>query len=254
MTAPLFLLAPGDLDAAVPGSEAEVTGAEARHAAAAMRLAPGEEVLLADGTGAYAQGTVVDAAPTLLRVRLERLGHEPDPAPRLVLVQALAKGDRDLMAVQAATELGVDAVVPWEAERSIVRWRGPKAARAHQKWEDTVRAAAKQARRARVPEVRPHLSGIDLACLAGPGEGPAPLVLVLHEEAQHGFDALGPERLTAAEEIVLVVGPEGGISPAELTAAVAAGAVPVRLGSHVLRASTAGPAALAVLQHLLGRW
>ncbi|MDO4238668.1 16S rRNA (uracil(1498)-N(3))-methyltransferase [Micrococcus sp.] len=256
MTAPLFLLDPGALDGVAPGAEVALTGTEARHAGASMRLVPGEEVLVADGTGARARGTVASAAADEVRVRIEELTPEPAPAPRLVLVQALSKGDRDLMAVQAATELGVDAVVPWEAERSIVRWRGAKADRAHRKWEDTVRAAAKQARRGRVPEVRAAVSGTRVAELARTraDDGGARLVLVLHEDAEQGLSAVPAAELAAVSEVLLVVGPEGGVSEAELAAAVDAGARPVLLGPHVLRASTAGPAALAVLQHRLGRW
>lgn len=253
MTAPLFHLEPGALAGASAGAEVVFGGTEARHAAAAMRLAPGEAVLLADGSGTLGHGTVLAAAPDAVSVRLDAVAEEPAPTPALVLVQALAKGDRDLMAVQAAVELGVDAVVPWEAERSIVRWKGPKAAKARQKWADTARAAAKQARRARVPAVRDHVSGTAVAGLARDDDG-GRLVLVLHEDAEHGVSAVPAERLSAAAEIAVVVGPEGGIGPAELEACVAAGAVPVRLGPHVLRASTAGPAALAVLQHRLGRW
>ena len=171
MTAPLFHLEPGALAGASAGAEVVFDGAEARHAAAAMRLAPGEAVLLADGSGTLGHGTVLAAAPDAVSVRLDAVAEEPAPTPALVLVQALAKGDRDLMAVQAAVELGVDAVVPWEAERSIVRWKGPKAAKARRKWADTARAAAKQARRARVPAVRDHVSGTAVAGLARDDDG-----------------------------------------------------------------------------------
>ena len=142
MTAPLFHLEPGALTGAAPGAEVSFGGPEARHAAASMRLAPGESVLLADGSGVRGHGTVLAAAPDAVTVRLDAVDEEPAAVPALVLVQALAKGDRDLMAVQAAVELGVDAVVPWEAERSIVRWKGPKAEKARQKWADTARAGS----------------------------------------------------------------------------------------------------------------
>lgn len=250
MTAPLFHAAPGALEGLAAGASVTLTGAEARHAGAAMRLAPGESVLVADGSGRRGHGTVLAASAEAVEIRLDAVDEEPAPAPRLVLVQALAKGDRDLMAVQAATELGVHAVVPWEAERSIVRWRGPKAQKARQKWADTAHAAAKQARRARVPEVREPVSGTAVAALAGAGR----VLLVLHEDAEHGLGALPASVWEQAEEIAVVVGPEGGVTPAELEACVAAGGHAVRLGPHVLRASTAGPAALAVLEHRLGRW
>jgi 16S rRNA (uracil1498-N3)-methyltransferase len=224
-----------------------------------MRLGPGESLDVADGSGRRVTATVVTAAPDRLEATAESVTDEPAPRPELVLVQALAKGDRDLMAVQAGTELGLDAVHPWQAERSIVRWTGgrpgksDKTAKAVAKWEAALLAAAKQARRTRVPVVREVLDGVGVASTGGPGA----LVLVLHEEAQSSLGEAVAEVAEGAEaldRIVMVVGPEGGISPAELTALTGAGAVPVLLGRNVLRSSTAGPAATAVVQQLLGRF
>ena len=172
-------------------------------------------------------------------------------------MQALAKGDRDEQAIEAATELGVDAVLPWQSERSIVRWRAEKAAKGQAKWRAVVTSAAKQSRRSRIPRVLDAADSKSLtARLAG-----VDLVLVLHEEADmplsralvtSGRGDAVPE--AGIRSVAVVVGPEGGISPAELEALRGVGAVAVRLGPHVLRSSTAGPAALAVLNQLLGRW
>ena len=240
MSAPLFLLPAGTLADAGAGSSLRLDGPEGRHAADVTRLRVGEELLLADGSGRLARCEVTQVGKALLDVVVRSLTEEPEPSPRFTLVQALAKGDRDLLAIEVGTELGVDAVVPWQADRSISRWRGERAARGLRKWEQTLATATKQARRARVPElaeladrqaVVDRLAGADLA-------------LVLHEEATEPLATVVPPQ---QGEVVLVVGPEGGISPEETAAFVAAGARTVRLGSTVLRTSTAGSAAVAVL-------
>lgn len=155
MTLRLFLLPPGAWGSAGVGDVVALTGPEARHAVQVVRLGVGETVLVADGAGRRGTGEVVSASRDELSVRLTGLEVVPEPSPRLVLVQALAKGDRDEQAVEAATELGVDVVVPWQAERSIVQWRGEKEARGRARWAAVVTAAAKQSRRARVPVVEP---------------------------------------------------------------------------------------------------
>lgn len=250
MTAHLFYVDPGLLDDGRPGSTVTLTGAEARHAGGAMRLGPGDPILVADTAGRRAHGTVAAADREAVTVTVEQVEDVPVHRPELVLVQALAKGDRDTLAVQTATELGVDAVVPWESERAIVRWRGPKEAKARQKWADALHAAAKQARRARLPVLEPTVSGVAVGGLVTEGA----VVVVLHEDATRPLTAADAADWAEAERILLVVGPEGGISAGELEALTAAGAQLRRLGANVLRSSTAGPAALAVLQHLLGRW
>lgn len=242
MTAALFLLDAGRLTGATPGQTIVVDGAEGRHAATVKRIEPGEPVLLADGSGVVAECETVAAAADRLEVRIVAVREEHPGRPRATLVQALAKGDRDDQAIEAATELGVDRIVPWQAERSIVQWRGERGAKARRKWEQVVRAAAKQSRRATVPVVAELLDRKRLASLSDANANVA--LLVLHEDAD---EALAGLDLSAADEVVLVVGPEGGISPAELDALRDVGARVVRLGPHVLRASSAGPAAISVV-------
>lgn len=246
MTAPLFLLEAADYGSPVVGGQIELTGSEAHHAVAVVRIGPGEQILVGDGAGHRALVRVVSAgssgatrSPVLLGEVLALLD-EPPADPTFTLVQALAKGDRDESAVEAATELGVDTVVPWQADRSIVRWQGERGLRARRKWESVVVAATKQSRRARIPVVEPPVSGPAVRERLRR----ASLALVLHESAS---TSLTQVELPSHGEVALVVGPEGGISPAELDAFELDGAVTVRLGPHVLRASTAGPAALAVL-------
>lgn len=248
MTAPLFLVPVGALGPA-PGAAPttyQLDGPEGRHAADVQRLQPGETVLLSDGAGLLATCTVTAARKGALDLAVDKVDAVPEPALRWVLVQALAKGDRDLMALEAATELDVDEVVPWRADRSIVRWRTERADKARRRWEQTVRAATKQSRRARVPVVAPLAARHTLL----PRVGQAALTLVLHEEAS---EPLATVELPASGEVLVVVGPEGGVSPQELEALTTAGARAVRLGTTVLRTSTAGPAALAVL-NARSRW
>jgi 16S rRNA (uracil1498-N3)-methyltransferase len=240
-TPPLFLL-----DALPAGDHVVLTGDEGRHAARVRRMRTGESVRLGDGSGTVLECriTAVRQDGLLLDV-LARHRLEP-PDPRLVVVQALAKGDRGELAIEAMTELGVDELVPWSAQHSVAAWVGAKAERGVERWRRTVREAAKQSRRPWVPGV----SGLADTAAVVARLRPA-CALVLHESAERPLvEATLPE----SGEIVLVVGPEGGISDAELERFTAAGATAVRLGEAVLRTSTAGAAALSVLSLRLGRW
>ncbi|WP_309075999.1 16S rRNA (uracil(1498)-N(3))-methyltransferase [Paenarthrobacter sp.] len=257
MSNPVFFTTAGSLDQVIPGSTFVLDGPEARHAVTVKRLAVGEPVDLADGSGVRLIGTVVDAGSSSLTVKASEVVHEEQPEIRLVLVQALAKGDRDELAIETATELGIDAVIPWQSERAIVRWKGERAAKAHAKWQSVVTAAAKQARRAWIPEVR---NIVDTSALAK-SVATADLAIILHEDAKNPLrtvleksDALPNEASGTPREVLLIVGPEGGISPREVTRLSDAGAVTALLGHHVLRSSTAGPAAVVLASDVLGRW
>ena len=240
MTAALFLC--DDLTA----DELELTGPEGRHAATVRRVKVGEAVDLADGRGTRARCTVVGLAQDVVRLRVEVRETEPEPAPRLVLVQALAKGDRGELAVELATEVGVDEVVPWSAERCIVKWEGPRGEKALSRWRSTAREAGKQSRRARHPVVGHWVSTEEL--LERVATTPT---LLLHEGASA---PLASVPLPASGDLLLVVGPEGGLTDRELRALTGAGAVAVRLGSSVVRTSTAGAAAVAVVSARTSRW
>jgi len=225
------------------GARVSVGGDEARHAVTVARVRVGERIAIGDGSGFLVWGAVVTATPSEVAIEVDEVRHDPEPEPPLWLAQALAKGDRDELAIQAATELGAAGVIPWAAERSVSRWEGAKAAKGRERWSSIVREASKQAIRSRVPDVAALASTDELAALPG-------RLLVL--------DPLGDVALTElpldGQRVTLVVGPEGGIAPREFDALTAAGARRVRLGPEVLRTSTAGPAALAVLNARLGRW
>lgn len=232
------------------GEIAIVTGAEARHAVTVSRLAVGESVRVGNGSGLVASGTVTATAPGEFRFEVDAVVVTPRPTPAIWLAQALAKGDRDELAIQAATELGVDGVIPWTAARSISRWEGSKVAKGQERWTAVVREATKQSARAWLPEVAPLVNTRQLAAL-----GESAQLVVLDPLADLSLTAVALRQVQdAGTDIVLVVGPEGGISPAEFELLYAAGAVGAKLGDGILRTSTAGPAAIAVLSAKLGRW
>jgi 16S rRNA (uracil1498-N3)-methyltransferase len=244
VSAPVFLV-----DALPAGERYTLDGAEGHHAAAVQRLRAGETLVLADGRGGTASAEVTAVGRSSLDLRVTGRRYADPPDPRLAVVQGIAKGDRGELAVQAMTEAGVDEIVPWAASRSVAQWRGERGDKARAKWVATAREAAKQARRPWLPVISgdPDCSTKRVAARVGA----AAAAFVLHEEAT---DRLSAVKLPAAGEVLLVVGPEGGISDAELGAFVAAGASAVRLGAEVLRTSTAGVAALAVLSVRLNRW
>jgi 16S rRNA (uracil1498-N3)-methyltransferase len=253
VTRPLFFGPEDAVRAATSGGRFVLGGDEGRHASLVRRLTAGERIDVTDGAGYRLEGVIVAVGTGTVELSVVAAGQEPPPAHRLVLVQALAKAGRDEQAVEAATELGVDVVVPWHAERSIVRWRGEKAEKGRQKWLSLVGAASKQSRRSFVPEVLPVM---DTTRLAGWAES-VDRVIILHEDADESLAEqvrrLDGE-LTGSSTTALVVGPEGGISDAEVARLQAVGASMARLGPHVLRSSSAGPAALVLLNHLLARW
>ncbi|GAB3129947.1 16S rRNA (uracil(1498)-N(3))-methyltransferase [Glaciibacter psychrotolerans] len=247
-----------------PGSTVSIGGSEAKHAVTVSRIRPGEQLLLGNGAGMILHGTVVTAEPAELTLLVDTRELTPAATPRIVLVQALAKGDRDELAVQAATELGVDGVIPWTAARSISRWEGAKVTKGRERWASIVREASKQSIRPWLPVVADLVSTKQLVKLATETrmlllEPSATARLtevdfVVEFEADVEADVDDAADATSRRDILLIVGPEGGIAPSELDALEAAGATRVRLGDTVLRTSTAGPAALAILNATLRRW
>ena len=255
MSAPVFL-ADTSLAAHGAGSTYVLDGTEGRHAAVVQRKRVGERVDVVDGAGHRLQCVVAATDGPQVRLTVQDVVWEPAPDVVVTLVQALAKGDRDEMAVEAAVEVGVDAVLPWQAERSVVVWRGDRAARSRARWVATVRAAVKQARRAWVPEVGAGVTTPQLAARVRDVVAAGGAALVLHEEATTPIAAARLPEPDAENppELLVIVGPEGGIGDAELRALTDAGAQTVVLGPHVLRTSTAGPVAVALLSARLGRW
>jgi 16S rRNA (uracil1498-N3)-methyltransferase len=238
-TPALFLLDP------LPrGDVIVLDGDEGRHAARVKRVRHGETMLIGDGRGMLASCVAESVGADRLTARVLERWTVPAPDPRVVVVQALPKGERADLTVELLTELGADEIVPWAAARSVVRWSAERTAKALTRWQRIATEAAKQSRRAWVPVVAGLATTSAVAARANGA-------LVLHENAAV---ALTTARLPVGCDIILVVGPEGGIAADELAVFSAAGATAVRLGDPVLRTSTAGAAALAALSVRIGRW
>ena len=219
------------------GDELTLEGTEGRHAAVVRRIGPGERVRLTDGRGAWAEGPVVAAGKAGVTVAVDERGSVPAARPRVVVVQAVPKGERAELAVEMLTEVGADVIVPWNAERSQFRANPERVAKTLAKWQAWAFEASKQSRRSWFAEVAPIASTAEVAQLLAA----AALPVVLHEEATVPLAALD---VPDDGDVVIVIGPEGGIASDELTAF---GVEPVRLGDTVLRTSTAGVAAAAAL-------
>jgi 16S rRNA (uracil1498-N3)-methyltransferase len=245
MSLPVHLVP--SLDGVRVGDLVVVEGDEAHHAVAVRRLRAGEQVLLTDGAGARVVGTVETTGKRRLEVTAHEVTREAEPEPRLVVVQALPKGDRGELAVEVLTEVGVGEVVPWAAARSVAVWKGERAEKSLARWRSTAREAAKQARRPWHPSVAPLASTDTAVALVAAAD----LAVVLHEDAEVPLASLD---VPVTGRVVLVVGPEGGLTDDEVAAFAAAGAHVVRLGSEVLRTSTAGVVAAAALLSRTDRW
>ena len=258
MTAPLFLV--DDLSDSSQVSQVSITGAEGRHAVSVKRLSVGDPVLASDGRGRVAHGVVAEViGRDHLVMSVDSVVHHEVASPRITVVQALAKGDRAELAIELMTELGVHQIVPWSASRSIAQWKSDKAERGVDKWQATAREATKQSRRAFVPQITGIESTQAVATRIRAAMSADGLAYVLHESASTSLVALLSSNACVdsrelAGDVVLIIGPEGGISPEELDIFCAAGAVAARLGTDVLRTSTAGGAAIAVVSALTGLW
>jgi 16S rRNA (uracil1498-N3)-methyltransferase len=243
-TAPPVFLADG---AELEGGSITLSGAEGRHAATVRRLSVGERADVTDGAGTVAECVVTRAGPGVIELEVLARRAVPAAEPRIVVVQAIPKGDRGELAVEIMTEVGVDAVVAWQAERCVARWRADRADKALARWRATAREAAKQSRRAWIPDVTgPEGTPVIVRRVAA-----AELAILLNPAASAAFGSLA---MPHSGEIVVIVGPEGGVSPAEADALANAGAVPARLGPTVLRSSSAGAVAAALALAKSARW
>lgn len=242
MTLPVFL---GPVTGLGVGDEVVVEGDEARHAVVVRRTRLGEEIVLVDGAGTAATCSVTATSKTSLSATVSSVALTPAPVPRVTVVQAIPKGDRAELAVEVLTEIGVDRIVPWAASRSVGVWRGERAAKSLARWRSTARESGKQSRRSWLPEVTSMMTTPEVVALVEEAD----LAVVLHEAAGAPMSALS---LDGVATILVVVGPEGGITDEELTALRAAHVV--RMGEPVLRTSTAGVAAVAALLSRTARW
>lgn len=222
-------------------------GAEGRHAAVVRRLAAGERVDITDGAGLVAECVVTAAGRDGLELEVVARREEPPPAPRIVVVQALPKGDRGELAVETMTEVGVDEIVPWAAARCVTQWRGQRGEKSLARWRSTAREAAKQARRPWLPEIADLATSKQITQRVTA----TARTVILHEEAETPLSDLD---LPTDGDITLIIGPEGGLTDHELTTFTQAGGTPALLGPTVLRTSTAGVAAASTILTRTGRW
>ncbi|MFI6998828.1 16S rRNA (uracil(1498)-N(3))-methyltransferase [Nocardia sp. NPDC050175] len=233
-----------------PGAIAVLDGQEGRHAATVRRIRVGEPITLSDGRGVLAESEVVAAQRDRLDLRVLNRAVAQPVSPRVTVVQALPKSDRSELAVELMTEAGADTIVPWQAARCIANWEG-KAGKAVDKWRAAARSAARQSRRPYIPEVADLHRTRDLVELIRKSKADGAIVAALHESGTGRFTELP---FAAAPEVILIVGPEGGLDNSELAALTEAGAEAVLLGPTVLRTSTAAAVALGALGALTSRW
>jgi len=252
MSLPVFIHP--DLSAARTGEAFSFTGPEARHAVTVKRMGEGERLELIDGTGIRLTLTITDTSgKDFLEGTVESIVTAPEPTPRVTVVQAIPKSERAELAVDLATQAGADEIIAWQADRCVAKWDGNKAPKAVAKWQAAADSAAKQSRRTRIPQVRGPLTTPQLLqeFSGGRGSDPSgvPTLLVLHEEVTASI-----KDMPLTEDVVLLVGPEGGIGDAELARLKEAGATPIKLGPEVLRTASAAMVALAAIGMRTERW
>jgi 16S rRNA (uracil1498-N3)-methyltransferase len=242
---PLFI-SPISKDTSV-GSKIKLAGSEAKHAISVRRIQVGEAVAISDGQATSVRGRVSAISKDWLEIEVSVIEAIQEPKTQIFLVQALAKGDRDELAIQASTELGVLGIIPWQSKRSVSIWKDEKKNKGQLRWQSIVTEAAKQSLRAKIPVVEPVLESHELASRLKEFD----LVLVLDPKSEVSITKLGLEGISS---IAVVVGPEGGISDAELELFDSAGFRIVSLGAGILRTSTAGVAVISYLQASVGQW
>lgn len=226
-----------------PGSAVSLEGRQAHYLGRVLRVAPGQRVVLFNGDGSDYACEVSRAGKSRLDFDVvARLPARPESPLRVVVAQAVSRGERMDQTLQKCTELGAWAFQPLWSERVEVRLKGEKLARRRQHWQGVVASACEQSGRAVLPEVLPPLA------LSEWSARPANTCrVVLAPGAEKGL-----AQIDLASPVEVAVGPEGGFSDIEQAMLERAGVVPVHLGPRILRTETAAPAAVAVLQALKG--
>jgi 16S rRNA (uracil1498-N3)-methyltransferase len=224
----------------------EVDGDEAHHAIKVLRIKTGEEILVSDGAGNWVRAAVENIDKKSFSAKVLERGSEQLKSPKLVVVQGLPKSDRVKEAIEILVESGVDLIIPWQAERSISKWQKDSLS----KWQSAAIAATKQSRRFTTPEIIEELSLSQLLEI----ESETSAILVMHESATTKLSEVVTSKFSELTEIIIVIGPEGGISESELALLQSSGAHIVGLGPEVFRSAHAGGAALSAVSALIGRW
>lgn len=224
----------------------EVAGDEAHHAIKVLRIKLGEEILVSDGAGNWIRAVVENIEKKTFMAKVLERGFQEEKSPRLIVVQGLPKSDRVKDAIEILVESGVDLIIPWQADRSISKWQKDSL----DKWQSAAVAATKQSRRFRKPEI---VDGLSLSQLLEI-ESENSAFLVMHESATTKLSEVVTSKFAGMSEIIIVIGPEGGISDSELAVLEGIGAHIVGLGPEVFRSAHAGGAALSAVSALIGRW
>lgn len=227
-----------------PHQTLELDGQAAAHVTRVLRLKPGDDLLVFNGAGGEFQATVAAVERRSASIRIGTFIDRNVESPLdLVLVQGVSRGERMDYTVQKAVELGVSRIIPVMTERTVVNLKGERQQRRKEHWQAVANSACEQCGRTTVPEIAPIQSLHDW--LGAPNEG---VKLVLHHRAESGL----MESIDSRTTITLLIGPEGGLSPAEITASQSAGYLPLSLGPRVLRTETAAVTALSILQWAWG--
>lgn len=226
------------------GTTQELSGDEGHHAVAVMRLSIGEQIKIADGSGNWVSGTITEVGKKSLKIDVAQRGSAQSGKPELIVVQAVTKSDRTKEMLELLTVAGADQIIPWQAERCISKWQSDSAS----KWLVLIKEAAKQSRRVKLPLLSDEVSTNQLVKLINPNDK----VIILHESASNRISQINFS--SEIQRVFIIIGPEGGISDAEIAQLEAVGAVTARMGDLVLRSAHAGFAALAAIQSSIGRW
>jgi 16S rRNA (uracil1498-N3)-methyltransferase len=228
-------------------AEVSIEGSDARHLAVVRRAQIGDSITVSDGAGRVIEARIVSAAPTRIRAEIvseKKLDRSP---PHLTVFQGLAKGEKVDLAVQKLVEIGVDEIVVVRAGRTVPRWDTKKIDQARVRWTGIAREAAKQSRQPWLPSV---LGPIHIEEAAALLDGRLPALLAV-PGAHRPLGSAIPE--TVPEQMSLIIGPEGGLTEDEIAVFVGRGAVPVSLGSQILRTETASLIVAAIVLHRFGR-
>ena len=234
----LFFVTPEE----IASEEIQLKGAQAHHAISVLRVQKGENIRLADGIGIWIEGVITDIAKETLTVQVHSRGADCMPNTAVTIAQAVLKGDNQKAALDQLVQAGAEEIIPWQAQRSV------GALDKSAKWREVILGAARQSRRARIPHLSPmtNISGL-ISAISN-----FDAVLALHESAHQSIGSF--TNIVSAKKLLVIIGPEGGLSDQELDEITQAGIPLVKLGNPVLRADLAGAIALGAIQVMTKEW
>ena len=228
--------------------EMSIIGVDAKHIGRVLRMQPGDKLQIVSDDGVSALAEVTAISETTVTVRcLEVLAESHEPAVKITLAQGLAKGEKMDFIIQKAVELGAYSIVPVAMEHSVVRLDGAKADKKVERWQKIAEAAAKQSKRDIIPQVQAVKS---LSQMLANNNCKTKIIAYECEDRMSLKTAL--REAGQLDDLLLIIGPAGGISEGELAKAREAGAVPVSLGRRILRAETAGLVAMSAIFYETG--